>query len=369
MFEILCSGEIPGAAEEDVNVFVDAAHKALQISSRESIFNHGSYHTRTDTSNSSCFAVNACSKKPDQNIHLESKVLLEPIEMTCDPTYLVNFVELYIVLASFQSHEGRVLGLTTVTFSSNHDVSYFVPDINVLSQFMRNLIDENSSSELLEGTQIQDLYDLLEIKLVDFQINLFVPFYPTYYSPILENLNASSALALCIVQDESLLKAMEVYVVVAPFSVGSVNFRFLLRKVSILLTDEKWSSDGPLLEILMGSLLFHGIITANVMEGSVDSELQVLWEPFLEPWKFQLSLRREQGKSALQNSPVMTDVHLESTMNLNNNVTESLIEVILTNATTMPFEVRFDILFGVSPKILDPVYPGHEFPLPLHLAE
>ncbi|CAI9285713.1 unnamed protein product [Lactuca saligna] len=179
-------------------------------------------------------------------------VLLESIEMTCDPTYLVNFVELYTVLASFQSHEGRVLGLIAVTFSSNHDVSCFAPDINVPSQFMRNLIDDNSSSELLEGTQIQDLYDLLEIKLVDFQINLFVPFYPTYYFPILENLNASSALALCIVQDESLLKAME---------------------------------------------------------------------------------------------------------------------VILTNATTMSFEVRFDIPFGVSPKILDPVYPGHKFPLPLHLAE
>ncbi|CAI9294368.1 unnamed protein product [Lactuca saligna] len=275
------------------------------------------------------------------------EVLLEPIEMTCEPTYLVNFVELYNVLASFQSHEGRVLGLTTVTFSSNHDVSCFAPDINVPSQFMRNLIDENSSSELLEGTQIQDPYDLLEIKLVDFQINLFLLFYPTYYFPILENLNASSALALCIVPDESLLKAME------------------------------WSSNGPLLEILMGSLLFHGIITANVMEGSVDSELQVnynnihkvLWEPFLEPWKFQVSLRREQGKSALQNNPFMTDVHLESTMNLNINVTESLIEVILTNTTTMPFEVRFDIPFGVSPKILDPVYPGHEFPLPLHLAE
>nr|KAJ0223906.1 hypothetical protein LSAT_V11C200060060 [Lactuca sativa] len=29
--------------------------------------------------------------------------------------------------------------------------------------------------------------------------------------------------------------------------------------------------------------------------------------------------------------------------------------VILTNATTMPFEFRFDIPFGVSPKILDPV--------------
>ncbi|KAL7616013.1 hypothetical protein Lser_V15G02695 [Lactuca serriola] len=179
--------------------------------------------------------------------------------MTCDPTYLVNFVELYTVLASFQSHEGRVLNslngikdmksrLTSKVeymlsgrkrmmwdislinikiiipwengkseIHKLHDVRCFALDINVPSQFMRNLIDDNSSSELLEGTQIQDLYDLLEIKLVDFQINLFVSFYPSYYFPILEKLNASSALALCIVQDESLLKAMEVYVVVAPF--------------------------------------------------------------------------------------------------------------------------------------------------------
>ncbi|CAH1430212.1 unnamed protein product [Lactuca virosa] len=146
---------------------------------------------------------------------LTLKVLLEPIEMTCDSTYLVNFVELYTVLASFQCHEGRVLnslngiedmksrliskaeymlssrkrmmwdislinikiiipwengkseihklilGLTAVTFSSKHDVSCFAPDINVPSQFMRNLIDDNSSSELLEGTQIQYMYDLL----------------------------------------------------------------------------------------------------------------------------------------------------------------------------------------------------------------
>ncbi|GKA48625.1 hypothetical protein Tco_0741583, partial [Tanacetum coccineum] len=91
---------------------------------------------------------------------------------------------------------------------------------------------------------------------------------------------------------------------------------------------DEWSSNGPLLEILMGSLLFHGIVTENLMEGSIESELQVnynnihkvLWEPFLEPWKFQVSLRREHGKSALQNSPIMTDVHLESAMNLNINV-------------------------------------------------
>ncbi|GKC38869.1 hypothetical protein Tco_1051253, partial [Tanacetum coccineum] len=41
--------------------------------------------------------------------------------------------------------------------------------------------------------------------------------------------------------------------------VFSMNFRFYLQKLSILLTDQKWSSNGPLLEILMGSLLFHGI--------------------------------------------------------------------------------------------------------------
>ncbi|XP_071697656.1 intermembrane lipid transfer protein VPS13 [Rutidosis leptorrhynchoides] len=117
--------------------------------------------------------------------------------------------------------------------------------------------------------------------------------------------------------------------------VYEVNLRFHLRKLSILLTEQKWSSSGPLLEIIMGSLLFNGVMTENLLEGSVDSELQVnynnihkvLWEPFVEPWKFQVSLRREHGKSALENSPVLTDIHLESIMSLNINVTESFIEV------------------------------------------
>ncbi|KAL5574177.1 hypothetical protein UlMin_023774 [Ulmus minor] len=43
--------------------------------------------------------------------------------------------------------------------------------------------------------------------------------------------------------------------------------------------------------------------------------------------------------------------------------------VMLSNATSMPLELRFDIPFGVAPKILDPIYPGQELPLPLHLAE
>nr|GFA67121.1 hypothetical protein CTI12_AA126500 [Tanacetum cinerariifolium] len=101
-----------------------------------------------------------------------------------------------------------VLGLTAVTFTSKHDISCFVPDINVPSRFVRNLIDIDSSSELLKGLQVQDLHDHFEIKIIDFEINLFGPIYP-YTFLILDKLNASSALARCIVQDEPLLKALE----------------------------------------------------------------------------------------------------------------------------------------------------------------
>ncbi|KAL3650642.1 hypothetical protein CASFOL_007045 [Castilleja foliolosa] len=43
--------------------------------------------------------------------------------------------------------------------------------------------------------------------------------------------------------------------------------------------------------------------------------------------------------------------------------------VVILNSTSVLIEVRFDIPFGVAPKILGPIYPGQEFPLPLHLAE
>lgn len=52
-------------------------------------------------------------------------------------------------------------------------------------------------------------YDHRTHIFVNLQINLFGPIYP-YTFPILDKLNASSALARCIVQDEPLLKALEV---------------------------------------------------------------------------------------------------------------------------------------------------------------
>uniref|UniRef100_A0A453S1X8 Vacuolar protein sorting-associated protein 13 VPS13 adaptor binding domain-containing protein n=1 Tax=Aegilops tauschii subsp. strangulata TaxID=200361 RepID=A0A453S1X8_AEGTS len=43
--------------------------------------------------------------------------------------------------------------------------------------------------------------------------------------------------------------------------------------------------------------------------------------------------------------------------------------VILFNATSMPLELRFDIPFGVSSKVIGPILPNKEIPLPVHLSE
>ncbi|XP_022855282.1 putative vacuolar protein sorting-associated protein 13D [Olea europaea var. sylvestris] len=73
------------------------------------------------------------------------------------------------------------------------------------------------------------------------------------------------------------------------------------------------------------------------IEGTIGCELQVnynniekvLWEPFVEPWKVLSSMSRKHDESALLNSAMMTDIHLESTAQLNLNITESLVEVVL----------------------------------------
>ncbi|XP_034206662.1 uncharacterized protein LOC117620640 isoform X2 [Prunus dulcis] len=159
------------------------------------------------------------------------------------------------------------------------------------------------------------------------------------------------------------------------FSYGGIDFKVQLRKISFLLSDGRWSCSGPLFQILMGNIFLHANMTQNNLKGSVNGDLQVnynnihkvFWEPFIEPWKFEVDVIRKQEMSL--NSSILTDINIKSTAHLNLNFTESLIEVLLSNATSMPLDLRFDIPFGVSPMILDPIYPGQELPLPLHLAE
>ncbi|KAG4977288.1 hypothetical protein JHK84_036989 [Glycine max] len=126
------------------------------------------------------------------------------------------------------------------------------------------------------------------------------------------------------------------------YSTSGITFKFQMRKVSILLTDGRWSYNGPELEILVRNILFHTIASGKHMECSVNGDLQVnynniekvSWEPFIEPWKFVLTLVREQEMSVMPNRSVSTDIILKSTTQLNINITESLVEC-LSRATEM----------------------------------
>lgn len=123
---------------------------------------------------------------------------------------------------------------------------------------------------------------------------------------------------------------------------NGVDFEVKLRKVSFLLTDGRWSCNGPLLEILLRNLAVHANLTENKIRGSATSDFEVnynnihkvMWEPFIEPWKLRLSIIRGHEKSALLNSSMITDISLESTTQLNLNFTETLIES-LFRATEM----------------------------------
>ncbi|KAI9110924.1 hypothetical protein K1719_018044 [Acacia pycnantha] len=119
-------------------------------------------------------------------------------------------------------------------------------------------------------------------------------------------------------------------------SLFDVDFKFQLRKVSLLLTDERWSCSGPQLDIVVRNILLLVNMTEKDMKCTVTGDFhvnynnieKVYWEPFIEPWQFRLSLFRKHEMSVLLNSSVTTDVILESAAELNINISESLIECI-----------------------------------------
>ncbi|XP_062008854.1 uncharacterized protein LOC133725578 isoform X1 [Rosa rugosa] len=118
------------------------------------------------------------------------------------------------------------------------------------------------------------------------------------------------------------------------FSFGRIDVKVQLRKVSFLLSDGRWSCSGPLFQLLLGNVLLHIIVTENNLEGLVSGDLQVnynnihkvFWEPFIEPWQFEVNVIRKQEMSL--SSSNLTDVHLKSAAHLNVNFTESLIECV-----------------------------------------
>ncbi|XP_022639322.1 uncharacterized protein LOC106768127 isoform X4 [Vigna radiata var. radiata] len=128
-------------------------------------------------------------------------------------------------------------------------------------------------------------------------------------------------------------------------STSTITFKFCMRKVSILITDGRWSHNGPELEVLVRNISFHIVASGKQMECSVNGDLQVnynniekvSWEPFIEPWQFLLTLVREQEMTVLPNRSVSTNIVLKSTTQLNINITESLVEC-FSRATEMFFD-------------------------------
>ncbi|VFQ83984.1 unnamed protein product [Cuscuta campestris] len=119
------------------------------------------------------------------------------------------------------------------------------------------------------------------------------------------------------------------------FIISCMDSKVHLRKASLIVTNGKLSSAGPLLEFLICNLLLHSRINEKDIEVSVECDIQanynnidkVFWEPFIELWSFNLFLSRIHDKTSLI-TEAATEIRVESTSQLNLNITESFIEVI-----------------------------------------
>ncbi|OEL27452.1 putative vacuolar protein sorting-associated protein 13A [Dichanthelium oligosanthes] len=116
----------------------------------------------------------------------------------------------------------------------------------------------------------------------------------------------------------------------------TVTFKAGLRKGSLLLNDGRWSSHGPVIETLLKNLTVQFSQMKDQTEVSAFVDLlvnynnidKVMWEPFIEPSRFQLNMLRKCADYALDISP-STDVCLSSSKQLNLNISEPLIEAII----------------------------------------
>ncbi|XP_042063836.1 uncharacterized protein LOC121807630 isoform X2 [Salvia splendens] len=171
------------------------------------------------------------------------------------------------------------------------------------------------------------------------------------------------------------------------FFIKRMNINAQLRRLSLHLNDWK-TSNGPLLEFLVRNSSFWSTVTEDEIEGSLGCDLQVnyynidkvLWEPFLEPWKFQLSMSRKQDERALFSGTITTDINLESKTHLNLNLNEPIIEVIsravemvndawsLTAMTESPDLSNLQIAKGVGTRRYAPYMLQNLTTLPLLYA-
>ncbi|KAJ9680062.1 hypothetical protein PVL29_019367 [Vitis rotundifolia] len=199
-----------------------------------------------------------------QEAELSIKVMLEPLEVTCDPDIFLNFMEFYNMFKSFDFHHKRVLlslnGIENVKsrllskaeyilsshkkvlwdvsfdniiislpwtnadlepcsmvlesgslfFTSKHDLSSLASNNGDQSYNLKGFSSSISTITIPMGVQLHDLYDHFEIKLNDFEVKILMPSSLQAIS-VLEKFSATVTLASCIIPDELILKQLEVY--------------------------------------------------------------------------------------------------------------------------------------------------------------
>ncbi|KAK4756247.1 hypothetical protein SAY87_006374 [Trapa incisa] len=160
-------------------------------------------------------------------------------------------------------------------------------------------------------------------------------------------------------------------------SIGCIDCKINIRKASLLLTDGRWTCNGPLLEVLVRNFILYVKASETVVECSIASDLlinynnihKVMWEPFIEQWNFQIRLTRKREISILLKSSMVTDIHLKSMERLNLNVTESFFECVCRTIEMMSDALglmKSDILSGSSsllnPKLSETLSDGRYAP-------
>ncbi|CAA7023283.1 unnamed protein product [Microthlaspi erraticum] len=119
-------------------------------------------------------------------------------------------------------------------------------------------------------------------------------------------------------------------------SQGNMSIKVQIRDVSLLISDGRWGCSGLLLEVLMRNFLLQANLTEKNVESLVSCDLEVnynnmhkvLWEPFIEPWSFDIKFSRKFEANALLNNAGLTEVIVASSNQLNVNLTEPLFECI-----------------------------------------
>uniref|UniRef100_A0A7I4B673 Uncharacterized protein n=1 Tax=Physcomitrium patens TaxID=3218 RepID=A0A7I4B673_PHYPA len=143
-------------------------------------------------------------------------------------------------------------------------------------------------------------------------------------------------------------------------------FEVLLQHRMICVQMEGTSRPSPPLSIdLVGSRSFEASFSENEFRDGYNSNVNSNTGNLPRQSSFQKLEVDNRDKSDVFRTPVVFEVTIQRYSKL----VRLCSTVAVVNMITVPLEIRFDIPFTLSPKVMEPVPPGQVLPLPVHLAQ